>query len=108
MSRHETRDRPGGRLDPLIREDQHARRRSHAGCRLPSCLATRYGQAREAFLPPEPKRSRSIRQRERKQYGMGLEGVDEMVRDGEMELAYTLLPLVRAQANFSIFASAKR
>jgi len=40
--------------------------------------AARYGKRPEAFLPPGSKRSRTIRQRERENYGMGLESVDEM------------------------------
>ena len=54
-----------------------ARQRSHDGIRLLSRPAARYGTPQKAFLPPGRKRSRTIRQRERDEYGMGAEGVDK-------------------------------
>jgi len=80
IRRHKIRGRSGGRLNLLVRKDWQARRRSHAGHRLLTGFAARYGRSRKAFLPPEPKRSRSIRQRERHECGMGVEGGDEMAR----------------------------
>ena len=54
-----------------------ARQRNPDGLRLLPRPAARYGRSRKAYLPPEPKRSRFIRQRERTKYGMGAEGGDE-------------------------------
>jgi len=69
------RGRSGGWLNRIV---DHVRQRSHAGLHLPSSLAARYDKTREAFLPPGPTRSRSIRQREREEYGMGVEGVEKV------------------------------
>ncbi len=44
----------------------------------PACPPSVWTATPEHFLPPGSKRSRSIRQRERGDYGMGVEGVDEM------------------------------
>ncbi len=69
----------GGRLNPILIGEDRERRRSHAGFRLPSRFAARHGKPREAFLPPGPIRSRSIRQRECGEYGTGVEGVEKVV-----------------------------
>ncbi len=71
--------RPGGWLGPRPCKQEANCQRNHDGHRLPSSQTARYGKHREAFPPPGPKRSRSIRQREHNDDAIGCEGVEKTV-----------------------------
>ena len=72
---------------------------SNAGALPPPSARRTLRQLWKAFLPPGPRRLRTIRRRERDEYGMGAEGVDEMTVFRCADLAArTLSPLVGEKA----------
>jgi len=98
----------GGRLDPITQQDEQARRRSHAGLRLPSRLTARYGQAREA-LPPAWSDTFAIHPGggSAGNHDMGVKGGEKIGGGGRWGGGFSLPPLVGENANFSALASAK-
>jgi hypothetical protein len=89
------------------REGRAICQRSNAGALPPPSTCRTLRQLRKAFLPPGPKRLRTIRRRERGECDMGSEGVEEMEGILAGWRGAHLLPIGGGECEIMSLASAK-